>query len=216
MFTFDASEAKKADAVNSKINQAGKYKGTIERAVLIVSKKSTNGVELHFKSEAGESGIFQIYTSKKDGEKLMGHGLVMSMMACLRVKKADTKEKTYKVWDNEQKEEVQKVLTGLPDFEGKKIGVLIETEDGSFFNEESGKQTIYKSRPIPVMFFEAETGFTSTEIVDKALVAVAMEKRALTLKHRPDKNAVKASTQKPQNDSFGHANQATEESDIPF
>lgn len=211
MFTFDANEAKKADAGNSKINQTGKYKGTIERAVLIVSKeKGTNGVEIHFKSEAGESAIFQIYTSKKDGEKLMGHGLIMSMMACLRVKKADTKEKTYKVWDNEQKEEVQKVLTGLPDFEGKKIGVLIETEDSSY----NGKT--YLNKPIPVMFFEAETGFTSTEIVDKALVAVAMEKRALTLKHRPDKNAVKAPAQKSQNDSFGHANQAIDDDDLIF
>lgn len=218
MFKLDQDQARKSDqSFGGKIEQKGKYKGEITRFVWIKSKNTgAKGVELRFKSDAGETAMFQIYTHSAAGDEYFGYKQLMSLLAVLNIRtEIKPKPAQYMVWDKVAKAEVEKELLGFPMVEGKRLGILVELEDSEY----QGNVT---TKPIVSMFFQADTELSASEVLDGTTVPALVAARVPKLRHKTlqPKRGQEAQSQgsRKLSDSESHANQSVpfDEDDIPF
>lgn len=161
---LNTAEARKADKTSSIIRDTGKYTGVITRAERIVSKNGTKGVGFSFKADDGATANYlDVYTEKATGEPLWGANLVQAVLCCTKTKDAPDGTITVEKWDRDAGEARNVDVPGYPALMGKRIGLVLQKEIQSHYQTGADQERINIVR-----VFEADTGFTSTEILDKA------------------------------------------------
>jgi hypothetical protein len=205
-FKLNTDLAKSTDAVGTKfpsaIKRFGKFIGTITQAEFVSSEKA-RGLKVTFLSDGNEKATFSFYTDSHDGAELPSKSMVMSLMAVLKLREIENTVQDRVSWNYETKSEEARALKVYPALEGKKVGVLLDTED----NDYNGKVYI---RTVPVMFFQADTELSASEVLDRETVPKRVAERVLKLRHRPASSATApAAPQKPKES-------AMTDDDVPF
>lgn len=187
MYALDATEARKADNTGSSIREMGKYTGKFIQAEDITASTGTKGVALTFESN-GQKTRFSLYTTKANGEHIMGFQALMAIMACLKLRNITPQPGAIKFWDNDAKAEQTKQGAIFPELCGKPIGILLETEDYLNRNGELRTRMVFAGA------FQAGTELTASEILDQKTKPEQLEKMVAYLRHRPVKAAKGAPT----------------------
>ena len=188
MYALDTTEARKADSTGSMIKEIGKYKGHFTQAEDITAKTGTRGLSLRFENEAGQKASLSIYTTKANGEKIIGFQILMAIMTCLGLRGIKPAPGKVVSWDAEKKAEVTKEGTVFPDLCNKPIGLLLETED---YLTSNGQQ---RTRMVLQGVFQASTELTASEILDKKTSPELLPKMVAALRHRPAKGSKPAAS----------------------
>lgn len=174
---LNTNEARKADKTSSVIRETGMYKGVITRAEKLVSKSGTKGVGFSFKADDGSTANYlDVYTEKATGEPLWGANIVQAILCCAKVKDAPDGTITAEKWDREVSELVKADVPGYPALMGKRIGLVLQKEIQSHYQTGADQERINIVR-----VFEADTGFTASEILDKAVKAEKLAEFMKTL-----------------------------------
>lgn len=207
---LDTKSARDADRLSNAIREAGKYVGVITRAQKLTSTKGTEGIGISFKTDDGATANYlDLYTVNAKGDKLPSMAIVQAILCCTKTKSAAKGSITFETYDKEAGAVIKKTANGYPDLIGKRIGFLLQQELST--NPENGKEN---DRVIIYGVFEADTGFTASEILDKAVKPEKLDKMYANLMARPvnDRRTAKTQTnQQTQNNSFDDLEQ-----DIPF
>ena len=208
MLSFNPTEAKKADQINSSITDTGKYVGVITRAEKLTSTKGTQGIGISFKSDCGGTADYlDLYTINNAGETLPSMKTVHAILGCCKLRNADEGEIKCEKYNKEDKRREIVSVDGYPDLMGKRIGFLLQKELAT--NNKTGADV---SRMIIAGVFQADTELTISEILDKKTKPEALSKMIAALKPmRDSRNKVAHTTQAQGGDAF-----ADFESDIPF
>jgi hypothetical protein len=210
---LNANDARQADRMNSSIRESGKYIGVITRAEKLLSEKSTEGLGISFKTDDGATANYlDLYTVNAKGEKLPSMATVQAILCCTKMKSANEGSITFKAWDKAQKKEVDKTANGYPDLIGKRIGLLLQRE----LSDNPKDSSKPNDRVVVYGVFEADTGFTASEILDKATKAEKVEKMLQVLMAKPfnDRRTNKSSA--PSAAPSGSTSFDDFEDDIPF
>lgn len=161
MLTFDPNAAKQADQFNAAITQSGKYICTITRAEKLTAKTGTAGLGLSVKLDTGETAQYlDIYIAKSNGEPLSGMKTVQAIIGCLSMRSAPDGQITVEKYNPDTRTREQKSVPGYPEMMGKRIGLLLQQELSTYNGKEQSKMVI-------VGVFQADTGLTVTEILDR-------------------------------------------------
>lgn len=185
-YTLDASAAKQADQLFSKIDQKGRYLGTITRAEQVASKKGSKGIDLSFKTETGATADYlSIWTHNGEGKQLQGFNLLMAIMTCLRVKSLKAELGEVEKYDQDTKQRVKTQVLLFKELMNKPVGLLIHMEE----YEKNAGGTAWK--PAISAPFDKD-GFTASEILSQAKEATTLDKMELSLRDRPLKNSTAA------------------------
>lgn len=141
-FTFDERAATGADK-GGIIQFSGVYKGRFTKAVAGKTQNGAKYVEFEFEAESGESCKYlKVYTTKRDGERAFGYGMMCALMGLLNFQTVDA------VQDGD-------VFT-LPAFCGKLITVALQREEYKHNGKLKWKMNI-------LHFFDAVTKQTYAE-----------------------------------------------------
>lgn len=209
MYALDTNSARKADSTGNQINEIGKYVGKFTQAEDIVAKTGTRGIALNFESDAGQKTRISLYTLKSDGTRIMGFDSLMAILTCMGLRGIKPQPGTVKVWDNEQRKEVDRSGSVFPELCTKAIGLLLETEE---YEKQDGGLA---NRMVLAGVFRSEDEFTASEILDKKTKAEHLEKMVARLHHRPLKGAKKP-VQAPPVVGYDDYGQSVGMDDIPF
>lgn len=196
-YNLDQNAAKQADNINARIEQKGRYLGTITRAESITSTKGTKGIDMSFKSANGESADYlTLWTHDKDGKQLMGFNMLMAIMTCLRVKSLTAESGEIEKYNAETKKKEKVTANLYKELMNKPVTLLMYMEEYA--------KTAGGSAWKPVIFATCDKdGFTASEIFSKATAANTVEKMVAALKDRPLKTAAIAPRQESENPGHG-------------
>ena len=187
-FELDTNEMRKADRLNTSIRESGKYIGTITRAEKLLSKNKTEGMGLSFKTDDGATANYlDLYTVNNNGEKLPSMATAQAIFCCSKTRDTTEGVIKFKAWDKDAKAEIDKTATGYPALIGKRIGLLLQQELST--NSNNGEEV---DRVIIYGVFEADTGFTSSEILDKATQPEKLNKMVASMKPVNDRRTYKS------------------------
>ena len=206
-YDLDSNAAKQADNINARIEQKGRYLGVITRAEAVTSTKGTQGIDLSFKANSGESADYlTLWTYNKDGKQLMGYNMLMAIMTCLRVKSLKAEYGEIEKYNPDTKKKEKTNVELFKDLMNKQITFLLHMEE----YEKTAGGTAWK----PVIFAVCDKdGFTASEIFAKSTEAKTVVKMEAALKDRP----LKASISMPRQESDNSSSPFNEfEDDIPF
>ena len=182
MYTLDTQSARKADTTGNTIKELGKYVGSFVQAKDVTTKKGGKGIELVFKSDAGQKANLAIYTTGAKGDKYQGYDALMAIMTCMQLRRIEPKPGKATRYDFDKKEDVSEDATIFPDL-CKPIGVLLETEDYLKTDGNTGTRMVLKN------VFQAATELTASEILDRKTQPELLAKMVEGLRHRPLKGA---------------------------
>jgi len=213
MYQFDTQAARKADTMGGMINEMGKYIGVFTQAEEVKAKTGTEGIAFVFQTQAGQKARLSLYTLKADGTKLMGFDAVMAIMACLGLRNIDAKPGTVTRWNSETKAEEKVSARIFPELQGKPIGVLLETEDYPKDDGSTGTRMVLKN------VFQASTGLTASEILDRKTTPEQIDKMVANLRHRPiraPKGATPSAARQPAAAGTTGSGFEDMDDDIPF
>lgn len=173
-YTLNPQAAKQA-GVSSYINETGPYVGVFKRAEAVVSKQKTDGIEFTFLSDDGRTCDFlNCWTYNEDGKELYGLKMLNALMACMRVRDIAPIEGSIRDRDGNTKK-----TTIFPELMDKPIGVLLQREE----YEKNDGSIGFKFNIVGS--YEAKSGMTASEILDKATKPVLMEQMVARLKDKP-------------------------------
>lgn len=178
MYNLDPNAARKADQTGNRINEIGKYVGAFTQVEDITAGTGTKGVAFRFEAN-GQSANLSLYTTKTNGDQLMGYHALMAIMTCMQVRSIQPKAGTVTHWDNEAKQEVSRAGQVFPDLCNKPIGLLLETED---YPKNAGG---IGTRMVIAGIFQASTELTASEILDRKTKPEQLAKIVQRLRHRP-------------------------------
>ncbi|AWI53172.1 hypothetical protein DEH84_06825 [Aquabacterium olei] len=179
VFKLNTEKAKAADAP-ARINQTGPYLGKFTRAELVTSRQGTQGVDFSFVAEDGQRADYlTLWTVKKDGTELSGLKVLHALLACLALREVASQAGTVRVWDNEQKKEVDRAAELLPTLMNRPIGVVLQREE---YWPENGNQK--RDRMNLVTVFQHGTNLMAKEILDRKPTAEALAKFVPTIKDK--------------------------------
>lgn len=208
---FDQTEARKADSQGGSIRDAGVYRGTITRAEKLLSKNNVEGIGISFKTDDGlTANYLDLYTVKPDGEKLRGFGFAQAILCCTRTREASEGAITFERYDKDAGGMVKASANGYPELMGKRIGLLLQKELST--NIKTGKDV---ERVNIYGVFEADTGFTSSEILDKATKSEQLNKLVDALERNPVRDNRTGGAIRGNSPQTGSAPDAFED-DLPF
>jgi hypothetical protein len=208
MYNLDPNAARKADQTGNRISEIGKYVGTFTQAEDITAQTGTKGVALRFESN-GQTANLSLYTTKANGDQIMGYQALMAIMTCMKLRNITPKAGTVKYWDNDAKTEATRQGQVLPDLCGKPIGLLLETEDYPKNNGGTG------TRMVIAGIFQPDTELTASEILDKKTKPEQLAKMVARLHHRPMRDAKPAARAAAPAGSTGSGFDDMDD-DIPF
>jgi hypothetical protein len=206
MYNLDPNAARKADQTGNRISDIGKYVGTFTQAEDITAQTGTKGVALRFESN-GQTANLSLYTTKANGDQIMGYQALMAIMTCMSLRNITPKPGTVKYWDAEAKAEASRAGQVFPELCGKPIGLLLETEDYPKNNGGTG------TRMVIAGIFQAATELTAGEILDKKTKPEQLAKMVMRLRHRPARDAKPAAAAAPAAAGSGFEDM---DDDIPF
>ena len=206
MYALDTTAAKKADQTGNRLTEIGKYTGTFTQAEDITASTGTKGIALRFEAN-GQSANLSIYTTKANGEAIMGFQVLMAIMTCLGLRNIEPKAGTVKKWDSTTNTEVTKNAQVFPDLCGKPLGLLLETEGYVKNDGSEGKRMVIAG------VFQAKTELTASEILDRKTTPELLPKMVARLHHRP----VKTKSAPQSHSTTGGGNGFDDmDDDIPF
>lgn len=180
MYEFNEEAARKADNTGAFITEMGKYEGKIVQAYVVNAKSGARGVGFEFEA-GGQSAKFTLYTHGRDGNEIMGLDQLNAFMRCVGQRALAPTDGKIKRWDRQAKADVFEDGQVFKTLAGKPIGIVFETEGNI---GENGQEY---SRVVPKIFFQAGTGLTASELVDKKTVGTKLDKIVASLRHRPAK-----------------------------
>lgn len=212
MYALDAKAAKEADQIGGYLKETGKYAGKFTRAEkLISSAKGTHGVGFTFVADSGQSTRFDIWTMKADEEKLSGYNQLMAIMTCMKVRDLTVKTAQVDRYDYDAKQPYKENAEVFAELTDKPIGLLLRSteyekmRDGQKTGENGWRLELFAP-------FEAATGFTAGEIIDKKKAPEQLAKMEAALTDRP----LKGSSTPRQAAPVSSAGSAPFDDDIPF
>jgi len=210
-YTLDTKAANQADTIYAKIEQAGKYIGTITRAEQVKSEKGTKGVDLSFKSATGETADYlTLWTHNSEGKQLMGFNTLMAIMTCLRVKGLQAVNGEVEKYDRDQQKRIKVTVPLFRELMDKPIGLLIHMEE---YAKNAGG-TAWK--PVISGAFDKDE-FTASEILSQAKKPETLAKMVAALRDRPLKTGTVAKRVDSENPAAGMPNNFDPDFDsIPF
>lgn len=167
---FQRSEEVKETYKGGRIEKTGKYIGVFEHVYQITSKSGSKAIHFDFVSNQGESNSFDIYYwSAKSGENIdFAMSIIQEqIMNILRVNQLKEKPNTIvQVYDFASGNMVDKSVVSYPGLENKSVGIVFqETVYKRQTPKENGEK--FGSQFIPVKYFDAATGKTAYELVNK-------------------------------------------------
>lgn len=182
-YNLDTQSAKAADNLVSRIDQTGKYVGTLTRAEAVTSRQDTEGVEFSFKADDGSTADFlTLWTYNAKGDPLPSLKALNAMMTVARVRSLTPTQGTVEKWDAQAGQRMQMSATIFPELTNKRMGLLLQREEYEKNNGEIGtKMNI-------VGCFDPETELTASEILAQKTTPVTLEKMVAALKDKPLKN----------------------------
>lgn len=185
-YKLNTEAAKSADAPrNNRITETGAYKGVFTLAKRIVANSGTEGMEFTFQAEDGAvANWLRLYTQKADGTETFGMGMLMAAMTCLKVREITSTVITIEEWDRNANAKVPVEVENFDSLCNKPIGILIQKElkDGTL-SDGSPKFSLQIAG-----FFEAATGLTATDILEKR-PAGSLETKLKYLKDKDSRTA---------------------------
>lgn len=212
-YKLDPSLAKAADNIASSINQAGKYVGTITRAEYLTAESGATGLGLSFKTDDGATADYlDIYTHNGKGEKLPGAKVVNAIMACTALRELSDGSIVCEKWNAKDKQRERVTVPGSPELMGKRVGLLLQEECGTYNGKETHKMLIFG-------VFSATSELTASEILDKKTSPERLPKMVEALMARPvrDNRKKGGGHSRSGADDMGHAGQDVPlDDDIPF
>ena len=194
-YTLNPEAAKQADNMFSRIEEKGKYLGTLTRAEQIVSKKGSKGVDFSFKTDTGATADYlTVWTHNGEGKQLQGFNTLMAIMTCLSVRELKAEQGEIEKYDQEQKARVKVTVPLFKTLMNKPFGLLIYMEE----YEKTAGGTAWKPQ-ISAPFNAAE--FTASEILNKAQKPETLANMVQALRDRPLKNGSAKPTYAPSHTS---------------
>lgn len=173
-YALDTTAAKQAGASNY-INETGPYVGRMVRAEEVKSKQDTEGIEFTFKSDDDRTCDFlTCWTYNAKGDGLYGLKMLNAIMTCMKVKDIAPRAMTIKDRDGASKQ-----ISGFTDLIDKPIGLLLQREE----YEKQDQSIGYKFNIVGC--YEARSGMTAGEILDRAPKAEQLTKWVAQLKDKP-------------------------------
>ncbi|RPD89369.1 hypothetical protein EGK74_03880, partial [Neisseria weixii] len=161
MFKLNKQEAIAYDQRGGYINQAGKYKTTIESAVWHIGQNQngrSENIRLTVTTEQKQKATFFINTSYANGiANEGGIRLVNAVLACLRLHgSGDPTPASVKEYNPDTKQEEVVIRDCFTALHGRQLGIVVQMvhEDG----RDNPNPTIYS-------VFEANTELTASEIM---------------------------------------------------
>jgi hypothetical protein len=208
-YQLDTKAANAADVIFAKIEQAGKYIGTITRAEAVTSKKGTKGVDLSFKANSGETADYlTLWTHNADGKQLMGFNTLMAIMTCLRVKTLTAEAGLVEKYDQDLQKRVKVEVPLFKELMNKPVGLLMFMEE---YPKNSGG-TAWK--PVISAAFDNDE-FTASEILSQAKKPETLAKMVQALRDKPLKASTNTAPRaESENTASGMSSQFDD--DIPF
>lgn len=185
MYALDQKAAREADQFGAYLNETGKYKGKFTRAEKLISeRKGTHGVGFTFESDDKRTTRFDVWTINGQGEHLQGYKFINALLVCLKVRQVT--EVAGQVdrynWDTKQTEKANATL--FPELMNKPVGMVLRSTE--YEKMRDGMKTGETGwRLEPVLPFEAEGEFTSSEILDRKTKAEKLTAVLATLEDRP-------------------------------
>lgn len=216
---LDTNAAKQADNIVSSIRESGKYKGVITRAERLLSQQNTEGLGLSFKSDDGSTADYlDIYTTKSNGETLMGAKTVNALLACLKLREVKDGRIKCEKWNKDAQKRKVVEVDGYPDLIGRRIGLLLQKELGT--HSVNGSDT---EKMVIFGVFSADTELTASEILDGKTNPERLSKMVEALAARPIRDN-RDKDKKPARSTAGGATSAARpatgfddmDDDIPF
>lgn len=205
-YTLDTKAATQADNIVSRIDQTGKYIGTLTRAESVVSRQETEGVEFSFKADDGASADFlTLWTYKASGEALPSLKTLNAMMTVVRVKSLTPTAGQVEKWDSGSGQRGKFPATIFPELTNKRIGLLLQREE---YEKRDGS---IGAKVNIVGCFDPESELTASEILARKTEPETLARMVAALRDKPMKGARQAAT--AQHDDGGMADM---DDDIPF
>lgn len=168
---LDAKEARKADNTGA-IRESGRYTGIITRAEKLTAATGTEGLGLSFKSDdESTANYLNIYLSSQ----------IHAILVCTKTKNAEDGEITFDAYDKEAKATYKKTVPGYPSLMGKRIGILLQRELSVYLGKQQDRVAIFG-------IFEADTGLSASEILDKKTEPKQIQKMYESLMAKPIKD----------------------------
>jgi hypothetical protein len=207
-YALNTQDARKADQRGGFINETGKYIGQFTRAEDIKTDKGTSGIDFSFVANDGRKARFALYTTKGDGSKIgIGHGFVMALMTCLKLRGMKPALMRVRKWDAAAGQEAEVQAPCFGELMNKPVGVLLEKE---IFQKDDGSEG---SRMVLAGVFQAETELMASEILDNKVRPEQLSKVVETLRDRRAKPQGGKSAGRPANGASGWDDMSD---DIPF
>lgn len=159
-YKLNADDARQGDAGGNRIDRTGSYKGVFTEAKAVLSAKKTEGIELTFESEGGqEARYLTLWTHNAQGQPIYGDKQLQALMTCMSLKEFSESPGMVKEYIDGKMQEVQGTV--FPALVNTPVGVVFQKSLYTKNNGEDGEKMEM------VAFFNAESGKTATEILDK-------------------------------------------------
>jgi hypothetical protein len=181
MYQLNETAARQAEQRSERIVEPGEYIGVLTRAEDITSKKGARGVDCVFETETQQIAYFTLWTFGIEGKELFGYSQLNALMTCLGVKSLTLSKGAVTKWDAIACRMLDMSADLFKDLMNKKIGVLFDTET---YYKQNGERAV---KAIPAHFFQADTGLTATEMLDRTVQPQQKDRLLKRLKHRPSK-----------------------------
>lgn len=216
--TLNAKEAKKADMKSNRIEDGGKYIGTIKEVELSSFASGAKGLRIFFQSDEGQDARFiNIITHKKDGGEAMGMQLIHAIMACLKIKQMNEANIEVERYDESTKEfTIKESAVGYPELVGQRIGFLLQKEISKETNA-AGNNYVNIRIYAPFMSNEdLKKQFTATEFLNSEIEAKQIHKMTEYVNQNPTIDNREKSNSAPASPNTAPAVGDEFDDDIPF
>ena len=205
-FTRNDASAKKNDS-GRWITQSGAYVGAISQAVVGMTDKGSQFVEIYFKQDGGAFCISRLFLTKKDGGDAFGRQILDALMVVCGVQSCEVQEGTVSVRNNTAPNGFKKEAGyRMPALERKRVGLVLQRENRIY----NGKPTYQMNLLTP---FDPQTRKVAKEILENAPEAKLLDAR---LKNLKDRDSTGGATGEQQPSANHPAVAATTDDEIPF
>lgn len=163
-FKLNKDEALAGSGGSARIDELGKYKGTITFAKIYTVESGAEFVQLSFETDSGKTTRLSLCTKGKDtkpGETTFGVKRLQAIMTCAGVKELKAIEKEVEDYDYDLGKVAKVKRHIFPDLISKKIGFLLTRHDKT---STGGKDFFEMEIEAP---FHYETEQTALEMWEK-------------------------------------------------
>lgn len=204
-YTLDTEAARQANS-GGRIAESGKYVGMFTKAKKVSSTQGTQGIELTFESNSGQTADYlTMWTINKEGKQIYGFKQLMALMTCLKLRNIDSTPGTVEEYDRDSNQVVKKQAEIYPDLMNKPVGILLQMEEYEKKDHSIGERAVFAG------FFDASTELVAAEILDKVATGSALEKMVAQLNPVKKLRSSTGASQAP-----ASSNLAGIDDDIPF